>query len=212
MRRGISDFIEGWRLTLDAARTNTDITKDLAKQGYNGERIDEGIALLTTVKAGQQEYQNAIGDQCNATDALQKALEAANSTYMYQLKLARLAIPQDRDLWRTLKLNGRREKSFSGWLEQTEAFYANAPQALPLLKPHGITVASLEQAKAQIQAVMDARVKQTHSKGTAQVSKQQRDESIADLRAWMQDFIRTAKFVYAKNPQQLESLGIVVAS
>ena len=166
--------------------------------------------MLTSVKAQQQDYQNAIGDQCTATDALRLAMEIANSTYMYHLKVARLAIPQDRDLWRTLKLNGTRERSFNGWLEQAEAFYTNAPQALPLLKPQGITAAGIEQAKAQVQAVMDARVKQMHCKGNVQVSKKQRDEAMTDLRAWMDDFVRTAKFVYATNPQQLESLGIVV--
>jgi hypothetical protein len=208
--RGISDSIQDWQLTIDAARTDATIAKELAKQGYNADRMTEGVGMISEFKEQQQAYQQAIGDQCGATDALQLAQQTANATYIFHVKIARLAIPKDRDLWRTLQLNGIREKSLNGWLEQTEAFYNNLPEALPFLKNHGVTAASIEQAKEQIQAVRDARVSQTHRKGATQISKQQRDETLARLEEWMEDFIRTAKFVYAKNPQQLESLGIMV--
>ncbi|MEM9673068.1 MAG: hypothetical protein AAF992_10765 [Bacteroidota bacterium] len=208
--KGISDSIQDWQLTIDAARADATITKELAKQGYNADRMTEGVGLVSEFKEQQQAYQQAIGDQCGATDALQLAQETANATYIFHVKIARLAIPKDRDLWRTLQLNGIREKSLNGWLEQTESFYNNLPEALPLMKNHGVTAVSIEQAKEQIQAVRDARVSQTHRKGATQISKQQRDETLARLEEWMEDFIRTAKFVYAKNPQQLESLGISV--
>lgn len=210
--KGISDSIQDWQLTIDAARANPEITKELAKQGYNANRMNQGVGLVSTFKEQQQAYQQAIGDQCGATDALQLAQEEANATYMFHLQIARLTIPKDRDLWRTLQLNGKREQSYNGWLEQTEAFYNNLPEALPYLKNHSITAASITQAKEQIQSVRDARVSQTHRKGATQVSKQQRDETLAQLEEWMEDFIRTAKFVYAKNPQQLESLGITVSN
>jgi len=210
--KGITDSIQDWQLTLDAARANPQISKELAKQGYNGDRMNVGIGLVGEFKVQQQAYQQAIGEQCGATDALQLAQQVANATYMFHIKVARLAVPKDRDLWRTLGLNGRREQSYNGWLEQTEAFYDNLPEALPFLKNHGITAASIEQAKEQIQAVRDARVSQTHRKGATQISKQQRDETLAQLEEWMEDFIRTARFVYAKNPQQLESLGIAVSN
>ena len=208
MQKGISESIEGWRLMLDAARTNPAIAQDIATLGYTAKRLTEGTTLVMAAKGQHQEYQQALGDRCGATDALKLAHRTANTLYIFHLKVARLTIPKDRDLWRTLMLNGSREKAFSGWLEQVEAFYVNLPEALPYLDPYGITAAVIEQAKAQVQAVMDARVSQTHCKGAAQLSKQQRDQTLVNLKEWMTDFTRAARYLYAKNPRQLESLGL----
>ena len=56
------------------------------------------------------------------------------------VKLARLIVPANSQVWNDLKLTGRRRKDLAGWMMmQTQAFYQHAPAVAELLAQRGIT-------------------------------------------------------------------------
>ncbi len=124
--------------------------------------------------------------------------------------MARLAVPVDRERYPLLQLNGQRERSLTGWLSQARVFYLNIDLIAEEMARQGILREELDQAAAMIDAVATARVQQHASKSKVQQSKEERDAALEALHVWMQDFLRTARFAFAKNPQQLEALGLVV--
>jgi len=63
------------------------------------------------------------GDQLAATEAVEKAWKKARETYSDALALARIAFKNNLDAQRTLRLNGVRRESLSGWLEDAKVFY-----------------------------------------------------------------------------------------
>ena len=207
MQKGIIESFEGWQMMLEAARANPAIAQYLSQLGCTADQMTEGIALMVSAKGQHQKHQQTIGDHCRATDALKLAQQTANITYLFYLKVARLTIPKDQELWHILKLHGDREESFNGWFVQVENFYANLPEAMLYLNSYGFNADNIEQAKTQIQAVLDARESQTQCEVEMQLSKQQLDKTLEKLDEWMGHFICTIENIHAEDSHQPDSSG-----
>ncbi len=78
------------------------------------------------------------------------------------------------------------------------------------LEPFGITLAELERGKAMVDAVTAAYARQKQFTGKAQQSTRERDEALADLKAWMSDFLAIARVALKNNEAHQEAIGILV--
>ena len=208
--------IEGKLLFAQNAITNAlsyeDIKNLLAEFGYTEERLQEGRQLYETASELQVKQQKEYGDQFEATDALNAAKDTANKQYMDHVKLARIALRNNRGALESLQLSGDRKQSLSGWLKQAKVFYANAlagAEAQDALGKFGITAEKLTTSQQQVTDVELALNRQLKEKGEAQVATQQRDEAFDALQEWMGDFIAVARIALAGEPQYLEMLGVV---
>ena len=134
---------------------------------------------------------------------------------MKHVKVARVALQDERGSSQKLDLGGKRKVSLSGWLAQSNQFYINAvadADILSKMNNFGITQAKLEQGKQLVDDVEAANASQKKEKGEAQQATVDRDDALDKLNDWVSDFIAIARIALEDRPQLLEKLGIVEPS
>ncbi len=197
---------------LENAKT---ITSELAAFGYDEAKLQEGEALLTQASDLHNKQMTEYGEQFAATDELNLARANANKSYSTHLKIARIALRDNKTAEASLQLSGKRKESFSGWLSQAKAFYSNVHSGdgtLPAMAQFGIDQAKLESAQAEILALEAKLSAQLKEKGEAQAATQERDAALDELQDWISDFVAIARIALEDQPQYLEMLGIVEPS
>lgn len=172
------------------------IQSALANFGYDEAKLGEGASLLETAQTLQDKQVKEYGEQFSATDELHLVKANANSLYLVHLKLARIALKDNRGLQESLMLNGRRKLSNSGWLHQAKTFYTNAlsnPEIAQSLLPFGLTAEKLTEAQNLVLDVESKLATQLTEKGEAQQATANRDQALDDLMEWISDFKTVAK-------------------
>lgn len=212
MIRSIEQQMENARLAIEGALGDTYLLKQLAEYGYGRKKIQEGKALYEKVRLLQNVFRQEQAGKLEATDQLRAAFNEAHAVYIRHIKLARMAIPHDRELWDILALSGARNRNLNGWLSQAEIFYANVDQVTDDLATFGVMEDELGQARAMVEAVVDAKVKQNSEISDTQQARLQRDQALNTLHQWMRKFKQIARIAFEGNAQQLEALGITVTS
>lgn len=213
--QSIPDRLNEAEVALQNARQDQILLNALAELGYDQAALEEGQALLEDAQKAQQTMTAEYSEQYEATEALEDAFETANSTYIRHIKIARVALKEDRGAAEALKLSGRRKRTMSGWLGQARTFYDNAladDDILDALAEFNVTSEDLTQARAQVEAVAEANSTQEKEKGNAQDATEARDAAVEALDEWMSDFYAIARIALSDQPQQLEKLGLVVPS
>ena len=160
------------QVAIDNALTGTEIKPLLAEYGYDDTRLNEGKALLTALQDLHQKQIQEYGEQYAASDFLKTKWDEANSLYMKHVKVARVALQDERGSSQKLDLGGKRKVSLSGWLAQSNQFYINAladADILSKMNNFGITQAKLENGKQLVQEVEAANASQKKEKGEAQL-------------------------------------------
>ena len=203
------------RVALENARQDAVLAETLGRFGYDAERLNEGEGLLQTAQDTQETHAREYGDQYGATDVLKEAFERAHRTYMQHVRIARVALQEDRQTGVALDIDGRRKQTMGGWLKQARLFYDNAlsiPQVEAALGRFGVTREDLEAGRALVEAVGSAEAMQEREKSEAQKATEQRDVAMDALDGWMSDFINIARVAFEDDPQQLEKLHVRMPS
>ena len=209
---GIYDELEKSRLMIEGALANPKILQALAKVGIDKKEIMRGKDLLLKMGNQQNERESEENAQKETTRQLLQAYSDAHAIYMSHVKYARMVVPPQSEAWDNLKLTGTRRKDLNGWLSQAQAFYRYVDTVAELLAARGIPTEELAQAQAMVEAVANARVQQNLYKSNKQMAKEKRDAERKALKQWMSKFVKAARFAFDEEKQQLEALGIVVAS
>jgi hypothetical protein len=214
-KRSLAERLLAAQVAIDNAMTDEEVKTLIAAFGYDETRMNTGKALLNTVNQLQQTQQKEYGDQFQATDALNGLLMQADAEYMRFIKISRVALKSEHALVQKLALNGRRKKSFSGWIAQAKQFYLNAlsdPAVIEKLGGYGMTQEKLEAGKALLEQTETANATQKKEKGEAQQATLDRDKALDELEEWLGDFIAITRIALEDKPQLLEKLGIVEPS
>ena len=202
-------------LALTNARSDSDLAGPLAEFGYDAERLAAGWGLYETAAAAQQRFTQEYGEQFAASDAFTTAQEVAQANYMRYVKVARVALKDERGAAAKLALDGPRKRSLAGWLAQARQFYANAQadaEVLAALGQFGVTAEKLAAGQAQVDAVEALAAAQKKETGEAQQATQKRDGALEALDGWMSDFVAIARIALEENPQWLEKMGVLARS
>lgn len=192
-----------------------EILAAVAVYGYDATKLGEGKALQENTEMLQTKQKKEYGEQYEATDAMRLAKAITNKTYMKHVKLARIGLKDERGLWQSLQLNGRRKESFSGWLDQASAYYANAlntPEVLTAMEKYNITAEKLTANQTLLIDVEKKRNAQLKETGEAQTATKARDKALDAMQDWISDYIEVARIALEEEPQYLEMLDIVVPS
>jgi len=200
------------QIAIDNTLENDVIKAALAAYGYGDAKMLAGKALLDNALLLHSNQKKEYGDQYAATATLDTMLFNANKTYMNHVKIARIALNGHRGHWEALQLNGIRKKSYSGWIKQTNIFYANAlgdDAIKTALATFGIDEVTLLLGQTAVKEVETLLAKQLKEKGEAQEATQIRDAAFDELQDWISDFIAVARIALENQAQYLEALGIV---
>jgi hypothetical protein len=187
----------------------------LANLGYDSNRMQEGLALYKKAAHLYDRQMKEYGEQFAATQALITARIEANKLYKLHLNVARIALRDDRNAAVSLQFNGKRKRTFSGWLEQARLFYANAlasEKIVQAMSQYNITREKLEEGNAAVEKVEKLFNEQMQEIGDAQASTKERDRAFDALQAWMNNYTSIARLALDGQSQYLEVLGIVEPS
>ena len=210
----IPEELAAANLAIENGITNVQIRPLLEGVGYTLGKMEIGRGRYQRASALTVTQTSEHGQQHGATDGKNTAWDEAIEVYMSDLKLARLAIKGRGDRDRML-LDGDRKDSYAGRKAQADQFYTVAIQDAALqtqLLEVNLTLAKLQAHQTLIDTAEEARLAQANEKGEAEDSTEARDAALAELRAWMHDYIAAAHVALQDHPQLLEALGIVARS
>jgi hypothetical protein len=193
-------------------RANTELQAALAAYGYTPERILQGERLRDSAKTHYQQKITAYGGLRAAADALNGAEQQAQALYMRHVKIARVALADDRGALQTLHLIGRRKPTLAGWIAQAQQFYAVALTDVNIqrkLAAFSITGGMLEDGAHQIEAVAARQATRRQQRGSAQHATSLRDAALNELDTWMRELKIIARMALKDRPQLLEQIGVV---
>lgn len=208
--RTIDLLIERSAIALTNAR-EADLQAVLAPVGYDPAGLDEGDALLATLRTAYTAQQDGRAGGIGATAAVRDALAAAHTPYTRHLRLARVAFAGDPEREAGLGLRGDRARARESWVTQGLHFYdylAAHADARAALVPLGVDDAALTAARASVVAVETAGNAQADRKGEAQQATVARDLAARALRRWMVAFYEVARVATQDHPQLRERLGL----
>ena len=184
------------------------IQEGLTRVGFTEADTTQGEVLLQRVQMLDIVQQKEYGDRYQATDELAQARRQARELYMHHLETARLALKNQRSVWKTLAMSGARKTDLFGWLAQARTFYNNAHLVAPILAKHNLPEAELQQGGSMIGAVVDAYNVRHEEDSEAQTATRECRTALAELNAWMRRFTMSARLAFADTPLALKELGL----
>ena len=199
-------------------RINNSLGDDAVKNavalvGYSERKLNEGATLSNEAATLYEVQLKEYGDVDDAQDKLKLSRKAVNKMYKVTLRIARIAFRNNVQAETTLELNGKRARTFSGWLKQSLNFYhailANNDW-VTAMAGYGQTEDVLNNALMDIKAVSIAAENVKKEMGDAQNATEMRDMKFEELINWLTDYDVLAKIALADSPQLLEKIGIVV--
>ncbi len=212
MSMGIAQFIESSKVLIENAKNLDSLSVVLAQYGYDAARLTAGAKLWGEAEALVRKQSREYGEQHQAGADVDQAQAEVESAYMKALKVARVAFAEDAMASATLKLNGPRKQSMSGWIDQAATFYANlAPGSAlaPKMLRFGYDVAKLRRESDLVEALRAKLQVQAKETGEAQAATAERDAKLRELDVWVSELKAIAKVAFHETPQNLEQLGLL---
>ncbi|MDA3821372.1 MAG: hypothetical protein PF450_01985 [Bacteroidales bacterium] len=205
--------LDKYNLSLTNATTDANIAKILSKVGLTAESLEEGIALLATTRKAY-EISNSRKKKCTAANReFYKQKETLNKLYAKHRKIGKLVFEEDRNVYERLGLSAKYKRGYVDWLELLKTFYnkVNADNSIKeKLVLLNITLEEIDTAIAAIAPIEKARADYMLEKGVSQNSTSAKNMAFASMDDWMDRFFELAKVAFRKQPQLMESFGIIV--
>lgn len=109
-----------------------------------------------------------------------------------------------------MKLNGVRKKVLPEWMDQAGSFYRHAMTEKDTLAKFNVTAKELSEMQKLLNRMVEVQALQIELKGRMQVISEQKKQAYATLRKSISKFYQIAKIALDTEPQQLETLGLIV--
>ena len=209
--QSIAEILEAADQIIDNIQKDLEVQKKIAGMGFPQKRVQDGIALRQQAQTMQDTKDSHYNEQWAISRQLNQEADTAITLFKEHAKIARIAFRNEPVFLHALKI----ERFVRGqWhlIRQAQHFYTQLTLSATAMDAYGITQPMLEQAQASIGAVLATKRTRTRKKGVAQDSTQEKRKAFMELKAWIIEFRKVARFAFRDNPQLLESFGIVVAS
>lgn len=186
-----------------------DIRQKLTEWGYPLQKVDKAEAVLSNTRLVQQAQQKSYRDKQSINRHWQAKVADVRTRYSEHRAVAKTIFRNQPDELERLRLNQPLPRRQSNWLEQMQDFYQELGESKEMQKL-GIKSEELVQTKAMVASLVELRAQRLQCKGEAESTTQRRNQALAELTTWKQEFVRVAKMALKDDPQLLEVLGIVV--
>lgn len=190
-------------------KSNPIIQQKLTEWGYVIEKVDDAETILANALLAQQTKKQDYSAKQDADRQWRSDWETFRQQYREHRTVAKTLYRNDAAITERLRLNRTVPKRINDILDQAEDFYQIVAESKDMAKL-GIKTDELTQAKAMVDTLTSLREQRLQHKGAAETATQKRNEAIAELKTWQQEFSRVAKMALKDEPQLLEVLGIVV--
>ncbi|MGB3588438.1 MAG: hypothetical protein WBA23_17970 [Tunicatimonas sp.] len=208
-KQSINNHLKGAQAMIRNAKGNPAILQKLTEWGYSAQKIDEAATLLANTQLAQQSKKQDYSTKKDVDRQWRTDWTAFQQQYREHRAVAKTLYRNDAATLERLRLNRSVPNRITDILDQAEDFYQVIAGNKDMAKL-GIKADELTQAKAMVDTLVSLRERRLQCKGAAESTTQKRNEALAELRVWQQEFSRVAKMALKDDPQLLEVLGIIV--
>ncbi len=208
-----SETLEQYRIALDNAENQTQISAVMADLGFDSVVIGEGKAILAETR---QAYDGNKTEDDETTAAYADFLSIRTKledTFNVHRKKAKVVFRNDSLTADKLAISGAMPRTYIKWLEAAKKFYSVASTDAGIqgkLVRLKISLEDLTAANTLITDLEAARSLYLKEKGESQDSTKAKDAAFYKIDDWMSEFYAVAKIGLEDNPQLLEALGKIV--
>ena len=209
-RRTELQYLENYRQVFSNFSEVPELKSEMAEFGYDDAKMQEGKALYDEVLNLYNQNQKETSEEKEAYNKFSQALDALNTTYAKHRKLAKVALMNRPDLWKSLAIDGATSKAYLQWMQDATTLYSQAKthsEAQPLLEKFKLTSAIADEQLAKLEELKALRDAYTKEKGESQDATKLKDAAFAKIAVWMREFYAVAKIALDDHPQLLESIG-----
>jgi hypothetical protein len=211
--QSVEEKLHKAQFAIENAIADPTVASAIAEYGYDDARMAEGKSLCDRATELHQKQFAEYGDKYEATDELHKAWREADEAYRTTFRIARIALREKKKAWSSMRLYNANKRSLLNWLSEVNTFYSNLLNDLELIlemERFAYTRERLLAEQALVDSVAEAKRMRDTEQGEAQYATMERDQVLAELGQWFDDFMEIVDIALAKTPQQMEKLGVVV--
>lgn len=202
--------LELYRVALENAETQPEISAIMADLGYDSTVIADGKALLTKTRTAYDANKTEDDETSAAYADFSSKKEQLEDTFNIHRKKAKVVFRNDSLTADKLAISGTMPRTYIKWLEAAKKFYSVASVDTAVqgkLSRLKISVDDLTAANTLISELETARAVYLKEKGESQDATKGKDAAFAKIDDWMSEFYAVAKIGLEDNPQLLEALG-----
>nr|WKN38412.1 hypothetical protein K4G66_06820 [Tunicatimonas sp. TK19036] len=205
-------FLNQVDIAIDNALNTPEIMEQLEIYGYDVKKLKKSQEMRRAIDGLVIQQEDAHLAAKDATRILNEVRQQADTMFGSHLAIARIAFKDDHTFWNALKLGQARERNLADWLVQIHRFYNRVVVVANVMEKYNVPQKELIETRKLIGQIGNLQRLQKKARGQAQIATQAKNKALNEMHIWMRRFLRIAKIALDENPQQLEMLGIVVAS
>lgn len=210
-KSSVAERLKAADMAIRNAQADPQIARSVAKFGYKGAELKNGMALVEAGRAAVERKAATLGDKKLATVRLAAAEQTARFAFQDLAQTARAAFAREREKLVSLGLNQPMPRRREELLLMGGALFTNAaadPHIRAVLARFGYDEERLSEERAKIDALGAALARRTTADGETQQATMDKDHAMEALDLWMSAFIRIARVALRGEPQLLEKLGV----
>ncbi len=213
MRLSEKALREKWKQALYNAKTQQEIATLLTEFGYDLPKLTEGTTLFDSTESLCKKSETE-GDEATAAYAHYETAYAELQTgYLSDRKKAKTVFRKDPVTLDRLLVTGQVPDAYPKFMTVCEKIYdelTNDTALCSKLASVKITPNTVADMQKKITTVKELRAQWNAERGQSENATIAKDEALAKMDDWMDDFYGIAKIALENHPQYLEALGIVV--
>lgn len=205
----LGDWFVRMKIAFDNA-TLPEIYPHLLTVGYDEAKLESFRGKLTQLISLDQEQNKARAEKIGATDDLNKKRKEINPLYLRHRSLLKVLLGGNTMASVSMKLSGKRKKSYTEWFQDVSSFYTQLSQTPELAAQAanvGITVPVVDAQKQQLVEIQALKETQRKKTADARTATEARDKAFDELKQLYSEYIKYARILLAGNPM-LKAIGI----
>jgi hypothetical protein len=206
-------FINKADNSISSGINHGEIASALSKYFYDQPKMLEGKAIYDNVINLWKQNKTEHNEENVSYGEFDKQLSELAISYGSHRNNSKKFLRNDSMSKSRLKIDGSLPEAYLPYIEQCEEYYDELnsdPSLLAKLAPILITDIEVTEGIAQIDRVKQARKSYLTEKGEAENATIIKDNAMAELDAWMDDFMVIADIALEEKPQLKEIFGLVV--
>ncbi len=207
------DFLSFCKQAIEAGESHSEIMALFAAIQLGEEDLGYGRTLLNRANVA---YDNRIDESLeegSSYEVFDKELSMCLETYYDHKEAADIAFLKDSSAKAELQIDTALPNAYVNRKRAVETFYKKLSENsdyLAKMARFQVDLDTVNECLDSIKRVEAARKAYTDDRGEAQEATLEKDEALAKLDDWMDEYIALAKYALKRKPQLLEVLGVVV--
>lgn len=204
-------LLEQWRVALKNAQDQPEINTEIAKFGYDNNKLTEGQNLWNSTKSVWDTNKQLDLELKQASNNFKTKKEELLNLHGEHRKKAKAKFKREPQILNQLQIATTQPAVYLTLLQNIKQFYNQIAQnqniATQLLS-YNIQESEFETANTLISETETLRATYLKKEGESQEATKTKDRAFTELEIWMQDFYAMAAIALENKQQLLEAIGL----